>query len=231
MRWPGARAVAVASSPSQRQDDKPQPCRSHVRRVLWRRLPIPLALTGLLPRLRERLPQDEPVQDDASLLWAAVAVILVPNPDAILLIRRAERSGDPWSGHMALPGGRRESGDSNLLDTAVRETWEEVGFELGRADLAGVLDDVIPRTPVLPPIAVRPYVFITAERPETILSAEVSTATWVPLSQLLLSETHHPVRLEVAGQTRLVEAYELPNGIVWGMTERILTCLLKYFRD
>jgi 8-oxo-dGTP pyrophosphatase MutT (NUDIX family) len=164
------------------------------------------------------------------LLWAAVAVVLAPNPDAILLIRRADRTGDPWSGHMALPGGRRESGDSSLLDTAVRETWEEVGFRLSPSDMAGVLDDVIPRTPVLPPIAVRPYVFITMARPETILSEEVSTATWVPLSQLLLPETHHPVRLDVAGQTRLVEAFELPNGIVWGMTERILTRLLKYIR-
>ena len=165
------------------------------------------------------------------MLWAAVAVVLAPNPDAILLIRRADRTGDPWSGHMALPGGRRELGDSSLLDTAVRETWEEVGFRLRPSDMAGVLDDVIPRTPVLPPIAVRPYVFITTARPETTLSEEVSTATWIPLNHLLLPETHHPVRLDVAGQTWLVEAFELPNGIVWGMTERILTQLLKYFRD
>jgi 8-oxo-dGTP pyrophosphatase MutT (NUDIX family) len=200
--------------------------------VLWRWLPIALALTGRLSRLRERLPHDRSINaDDESLLWAAVAVVLAPNPDAILLIRRAERTGDPWSGHMALPGGRREPGDSSLLDTAVRETWEEVGFQLSHDDLAGVLEDVIPRTPVLPPVAVRPYVFVTGARPETILSGEVSTATWVPLSQLLLPETHHQVWLEVAGEARLVEAYELPNGIVWGMTERIMTCLFNYLRD
>jgi 8-oxo-dGTP pyrophosphatase MutT (NUDIX family) len=200
--------------------------------VLWRCLPIALALTERLSRLRERLNQDQAVlDDDDSLLWAAVAVVLAPNPDAILLIRRAERSGDPWSGHMALPGGRKESGDSNLLDTALRETWEEVGFHLSYEDLAGALEDVIPRTPVLPPIAVRPFVFITGGRPDTLLSPEVTTATWVPLAQLLLPETHHLVRLDVAGESRLVEAYELSNGIVWGMTERILTQLLNYLRD
>ena len=48
-----------------------------------------------------------PQEDDATLLWAAVSIVLAPNPDSLLLIRRAERTGDPWGGHMALPGGRR----------------------------------------------------------------------------------------------------------------------------
>ncbi|MEP6687797.1 MAG: NUDIX domain-containing protein, partial [Gemmatimonadales bacterium] len=86
-------------------------------------------------------------------------MVLVPSPDAVLLIRRADRAGDPWSGHMALPGGRREETDPDLVATAVRETFEEVGLSLAPADLLGSLDDVVPRTPVLPPIAVRPYVF------------------------------------------------------------------------
>ena len=125
-------------------------------------------LSPRLARLRARLAVHRPVtDDDASLLWAAVAVVLVPSPDAVLLIRRAERSGDPWSGHMALPGGRREDIDLDLIATAVRETWEEVGLTLTHADLLGSLDDVVPRTPVLPPIAVRPYVFSLPERPDS----------------------------------------------------------------
>jgi 8-oxo-dGTP pyrophosphatase MutT (NUDIX family) len=154
-----------------------------------------------------------------------VAVVLAPNPDAILLIRRAERTGDPWSGHMALPGGRRQPGDPDLLTTAMRETWEEVGIDLSRDDLAGSLDDVVPRTPVLPPIAVRPYVFPLGVRPEVVLNPEVASATWVSLDHLLRLDTHHPVWLEVAGTSRQVQAYQLEGGIVWGMTERILSGL------
>jgi 8-oxo-dGTP pyrophosphatase MutT (NUDIX family) len=194
-------------------------------------VPIPFALSGSLARLRERLAQSDSSADlDPSLIWAAVAIILAPDPDALLLIRRAERTGDPWSGHMALPGGRREPQDVDLLATSIRETAEEVGIRLTGAELAGSLEDVVPRTPVLPPIAVRPYVFVRDSRPAVALNPEVTATSWVPLTHLLRSDTHHLVRLEVAGTSRLVQAYELSDAIVWGMTERILTQLLNYIR-
>jgi 8-oxo-dGTP pyrophosphatase MutT (NUDIX family) len=188
-------------------------------------------LPGRLHRLRERLTASRPdVADDPALIWAAVAAVIVPDPEAILLIRRAERVGDPWSGHMALPGGRREPEDADLLSTAMRETREEVGLLLTTADLLGSLDDVVPRTPVLPPIAVRPYIFLVSSRPPISLNPEVTASSWVPLGYLLRPDAYHPVRLEVAGQSRVVPAFELEDGIVWGMTERILTALLKHLR-
>ena len=183
---------------------------------------------GLAARLRERLASQATLapDEDPSLVWAAVAIVFTPDPDSILLIRRADRSGDPWSGHMALPGGRRESADPDLLTTAIRETREEVGIELQREELAGTLDDVVPRTPSLPPVAVRPFVFLLSERPPMQLNAEVASASWIAVAHLLRADTHHPVQLEVAGQSRQVQAYQLDNAIVWGMTERILTSFL-----
>jgi 8-oxo-dGTP pyrophosphatase MutT (NUDIX family) len=190
-----------------------------------------IPLTGRLHRLRDRLAASHPdAADDPALIWAAVAAVIAPDPEAILLIRRAERVGDPWSGHMALPGGRREPEDSDLLATAMRETREEVGLLLTTADLLGNLEDVVPRTPVLPPIAVRPYVFLVSSRPSISLNPEVTASSWVPLSHLLRPDTHQPVRLEVAGESRVVPAFELEDGIVWGMTERILTALLKHLQ-
>src|SRR5688572_15001632 len=77
---------------------------------------------------------------------AAVAAILreVPGMSAaeLFFIRRAEHPQDPWSGHIAFPGGRRDPGDPNLLATAMRETLEEVGIDLSRAKLLGRLPDV-----------------------------------------------------------------------------------------
>lgn len=195
--------------------------------MLRRRLPIPLSLSNLA-RLRERLAGEPPdTEDDPSLIWAAVALIIVPAPDSVLLIRRAERTGDPWGGHMALPGGRREAQDRDLLSTVIRETREEVGIHLLHEDLAGPLPDVIPRTPVLPPIAVRPFIFQLTTRPDLSLNPEVATARWVGIGHLIRPEIHHPVRIEVAGQARLVQAFELDDAIVWGMTERILSSFLQ----
>ena len=195
-------------------------------------LRITLALTGRLSRLRASLSASPgPTHEDPSLIWAAVAAVLTPDPEAILLIRRADRVGDPWSGHTALPGGRREPGDANLLATALRETFEEVGVNLSSEPPAGSLQDVVPRTPVLPPVAVRPYVFLLPGRPKLALNHEVASARWVSLDELLRPGARRVVRLEVAGQTREVQAYEIEGAVVWGMTERILTELLDPLRS
>jgi 8-oxo-dGTP pyrophosphatase MutT (NUDIX family) len=201
--------------------------------MLRRRLPQPQPLTNHLYRLRDRLAVHRAIADDRGdpLIWAAVAVILAPDPDAVLLIRRAERVGDPWSGHMALPGGRQEPAEPNLLTTAVRETAEEVGLTLSLADFIGTLDDVVPRTPVLPPIAVRPHVFALSHRPSLTLNPEVAGARWVPLDLLLDPAIQDSVRLDIRGESREFPAYRLDDSIVWGMTERILTSLLNHLRD
>ena len=201
--------------------------------MLRRQLPQSQPLTTRLHRLRDRLAIHRPVVDDRGdpLIWAAVAVILAPDPDALLLIRRAERAGDPWSGHMALPGGRQEPAEPDLFTTAVRETAEEVGLALGRHDLIGTLDDVVPRTPVLPPIAVRPHVFALHHRPTLTLNPEVAGAQWVPLDLLLHRETYDMIRVDIRGESREFFAYRLDDSVVWGMTERILSSLLQHLRD
>lgn len=181
----------------------------------------------MLDLLASRLAEYRPVTEDGdpTLRWAAVAVILVPDPDALLLIRRAELAGDPWSGHMAFPGGRTSPDDPDLASTAIRETFEEVGIGLPRESLIGTLDDIAPRTPVLPPIAVRPFVFRLAGRPEISLNAEVAAAAWVPLSTLLHPDTYQTVTLHLHGVDHPFPAYRFEESVVWGMTERILTGL------
>jgi 8-oxo-dGTP pyrophosphatase MutT (NUDIX family) len=165
------------------------------------------------------------------LVWAAVAVILVPDPESLLLIRRAERPGVPWSGHMARPGGRQDPTEPDLVTTAGRETAEEVGLTLRAEHLLGTLDDVVPRSPSLPPIAVRPYVFALGSRPELKLNPEVAAAQWVPLDVLLHPDNYHSIRLELRGESREFPAYRLDDSVVWGMTERILSSLLDQLRE
>jgi 8-oxo-dGTP pyrophosphatase MutT (NUDIX family) len=200
--------------------------------MLRRRLPHPQPLITRLTRLRDRLAVHRPLVDERGdpLIWAAVAVILAPDPDSVLLIRRADRAGDPWSGHMALPGGRQDPAEPDLLTTALRETAEEVGLELRKEQLIGSLDDVVPRTPSLPPIAVRPFVFALEQRPDLFLNLEVAAARWVPLDLLLHADTYHSIELEIRGESRQLPAFRLDEAVVWGMTERILSGLLEQLR-
>jgi 8-oxo-dGTP pyrophosphatase MutT (NUDIX family) len=190
--------------------------------------PVSTRIARLVDRLASAPPPARAAPESV-LFWAAVAVVLVPDPEALLLIRRAERLGDPWSGHMALPGGRRAATDESLLQTAMRETAEEVGLALAADHCVGVLDDVAPRTPVLPPIAVRPYVFSLPDRPALTPNPEVAAVQWVTLDELLHPATYRSVHIEIQGGRRLVEAFQLEHAVVWGMTERILSNLLPLF--
>ena len=200
--------------------------------MLRRWLPHAHALTARLTRLRDRLAVHRARVDERGdpLIWAAVAVVLAPAPDSVLLIQRAERAGDPWSGHMALPGGRQDPAEPDLLVTAIRETAEEVGLVLRAEQLIGSLDDVVPRTPALPPIAVRPYVFLLDHLPDLTLNLEVAAARWVPLETLLHPGNQQPFLVEILGETREFPAYRLDGSVVWGMTERILSGLLEHVR-
>ncbi len=178
-------------------------------------------------RLTDFFSQANPLEvDEPHRAQAAVALIISPDPDAVLLIRRARRSGDPWSGQMGLPGGRAEPEDPSLLETARRETREEVGLALEPEPL-GVLDDVAPRTRVLPPIMVRPFVFTVDDRPSLILSEEVDWAGWVELTRFADPATYRQMTIKHQGQLRTFPGYHFGEGVVWGMTERILTSLFR----
>lgn len=156
-----------------------------------------------------------------------MALIIGSEPDAVLIIRRAERRGDPWSGHMGLPGGRRDANDEHLLATAIRETWEEVGLRITPEDLLGTLDDVAPRTKSQPAVFARPFVFGIPGHPVLELNAEVSQARWVPLAALASPDNLREFTVEIGGVSRSFPAYHLEEGTIWGMTERMLTSLFE----
>jgi len=189
---------------------------------------VPQPLKPLRARLTDAFAGNAPVTvEDPSLSRAAVAALLVPDPDAILLIRRAERVGDPWSGQMGLPGGRSDPRDFDLLQTAIRETREEVGIEVTPADLVGALHDVAPRSPHLPPLMVRPYVFCLPSRPAVIPNVEVAAHLWVELAALLHPDAYRPVSITIGSAVREFPAYHVSPIPVWGMTERILAPLVS----
>jgi 8-oxo-dGTP pyrophosphatase MutT (NUDIX family) len=188
-----------------------------------------------LPRLdqaRRKLREYRPVEVpfESGMIAAAVSVILRDGDDGLetLFIHRAVRAGDRWSGQIAFPGGRREPSDADLLMTAIRETLEEIGVDLAVAERLGVLDDLYPRTPVLPPVVVRPFVFALTERPAVIESSEVQSVFWVSFQALQAPGSRTSMTVDHPGITRQVlPAYTIGNHTIWGMSERILTPLIS----
>jgi 8-oxo-dGTP pyrophosphatase MutT (NUDIX family) len=163
---------------------------------------------------------------DGTFREAAVALVLRPlaiDDAELLLIRRAERADDPWSGQIALPGGGFDPGDTTLDVTAVRETREEVGLDLAaQGQVLGALDDLRPRSPHLPSIIVRPFVTIYHGDPTITASEEVAEARWIPLSALWHPSARARTTVQARGFAFEVDAVRHGDFTIWGMTERIL---------
>jgi 8-oxo-dGTP pyrophosphatase MutT (NUDIX family) len=200
---------------------------------------MPCSATGIhgydramptIEQIRARL-QGEPERAPLPALRnAAVAVVLRPQPRTrvpdLLFIRRAERRGDPWSGHMAFPGGHADAGDADLVATACRETSEEVGLDLARhGELVGGFEGM-EAAPGGRPIGVRvtPFVFELTSSPAALaLSDEVAGVVWAPLDALVRGDNH--VERFRHGRTGagLYPGYALDDEhFVWGLTYKLL---------
>lgn len=156
---------------------------------------------------------------------AAVAVLLRPREQLeLLLIKRAVHEKDPWSGHVALPGGRRDAKDADLVQTAIRETFEEVHIEVDRdISFLGALDEVAPRTPRLPPVIIAPFVFGVSEQTEAIPAPrEVEAAVWVPVSAFRDEGAASEILIEFEGGSRSFPSLKYGEYVIWGLTHRIL---------
>jgi 8-oxo-dGTP pyrophosphatase MutT (NUDIX family) len=172
----------------------------------------------------------------SNIRQAAVAIILRerhrleawPEPE-ILFIRRAEQPGDPWSGHMAFPGGHRDPGDVDLRAAAVRETREEIGVDLSDAPYLGQLDhqQAAPRGHKLNMI-IAPHVFQLRYDVDFIPNHEVAEVVWAPLAPLMKGLLHAAERFPSGGKHTWFNGYRLAEGhFVWGLTYRMLKAFFR----
>jgi 8-oxo-dGTP pyrophosphatase MutT (NUDIX family) len=174
-------------------------------------------------------PGDDPVPRDGGWL-ASVALVLRPGEGSpeLLLIKRAMLEGDPWSGHMALPGGRKDPSDPSLLHTARRETREEVAIRLpGEEGVMGRLQVLAPVSRHLPRLTVLPLVFAVSREVEArVASHEVAEVHWIPLDHLRSAEARTTHRFVREGAAFRFPAFDVAGRTVWGLTHRILEDLL-----
>ena len=187
-------------------------------------------MASVIERLSRQFREDDlraTLGDDGGAR-AAVAAILRPGDagEEILFIKRATREGDPWSGHMAFPGGRAQKADATLLDTAARETLEEVGIDLrALARPIARLPDVMPYSRMPFALTVTAFVF-SLERPATLaLNDEVANAVWSPLDPILRGEGATTFRYVREGAALELPAFNVEGGVVWGLTYRMIELL------
>jgi 8-oxo-dGTP pyrophosphatase MutT (NUDIX family) len=166
--------------------------------------------------------------DDPARPRAAVAVVLrdaATGPE-VLLIERARHPEDPWSGHMAFPGGRVDPDDSDARAAAERETMEEVGLALAGAELLGRLDDLEGRHAGRPlSLVISAWVYHVKEHAPLVLNCEVEMTLWVPLARLVDPSHRVEYPTPVGGFPGILVG-EPDRHVVWGLTYRFLEIFL-----
>ncbi len=186
-------------------------------------------------RLRNALnARSAQLYSDSAMKRAAVAVTFRAGADGeleLLFIKRAEYAGDPWSGQIAFPGGRREAHDLTLEETAIRETREETGLNIaGSGRILGALDEVQPQSVRLPELVVAPFVAVVHNVPPFTLAGEVASAFWVPLHSLHVGDSWRDTEVTGRGYKMTKRAFHYDGHVIWGLTERIVAQLLALLK-
>ncbi len=169
---------------------------------------------------------------------AAVATILRsrPNHTEALFILRAVQEGDPWSGHMAFPGGHKDDVDASLRRTAERETFEEIGLDLSQhASFLGELNTIRANPRRTIDMAVTPYVYELHSDEFTLdPNHEVADVLWGSLDDMISGLSLTRTAPEIRGRTEEFPGYGVGGQVVWGLTFRMLEqffSVLDPYRD
>lgn len=177
--------------------------------------------------IRAALARQTPGRLDADSMYAAVALVLAgrgPGLD-LCVIRRADKPGDPWSGHLAFPGGRRAPDDADPYATAERETAEEVGLRLRVGQRQGGLAPLFIR---LGGSGRSLHLFaavyhLDSTRPPVTLNEEVAAAYWMPLAHAWDVRNAARLRLPSAAAVLSYPAIRFRDQMLWGISLRVLT--------
>jgi 8-oxo-dGTP pyrophosphatase MutT (NUDIX family) len=164
------------------------------------------------------------------MVRSSVAVILREQVGVleVLLIKRADKKDDRWSGHMAFPGGRSQKEDLSAKATAIRETQEEVGLTLNAKNYIGRLSDIMTLAHGSKrPMVVSPYVFKIKTEPKFVLNHEVAEVVWVPLSFLANPINRDTMPWKQKGIKLQLPCYFYKGYRIWGLTLRMLDELVS----
>ena len=180
--------------------------------------------------LEEGLQNRSVIENTSALSAVAVVFRFLGREPQILFIQRSIRSGDPWSGHMAFPGGRQSEIDRNSHQTAAREAFEEVGISLSEdTSLIGQLNEIRGRKGgSILDFKIVPHVYILEKESELkIDTREVQAAYWIDLSHFLKPDYRTYFYLPRPEGELALPGVSFQSEIIWGLTYSILTDLFS----
>ena len=186
-----------------------------------------------LERLRQVLEQRLRRGIDVAppLIRAGVLIPLVPQNNTLeLLFTRRTDTVLTHKGQISFPGGQREDADTETVETALRESYEEIGLEPSRVTVLGELDDVFT---AVSSFVITPVVGLVQGGINDLRLApdEVKSLLMVPVDRLLDSEVHTSEVRSVGEQQYRIHYYTIGDDVIWGATGRIVYQFLKAWEE
>lgn len=174
--------------------------------------------------------RDKSIITDSSRISSAVLIPLYKDRGVyhVVFIKRTETVRE-HKGQISFPGGAREKEDKSLLDTALRESWEEIGLDTGDVEIVGEMDDEITTTSnfiVTPYIGVMPWPYDFVKNTD-----EVDDILCIPIASLLEKECRRPDAETLDGEKVESCTYNYQGRIIWGATARILNKFLDMVKS
>ncbi len=168
-----------------------------------------------------------PRPDHAPQVRRAAVTMIVDPQFNILLMQRAEREGDPWSGHLSFPGGHVEDDDEGDLAAAIRETEEEIGLIFTHSQLLGALNPIQTRGRGVPRRIIAPFLFAVPELPFVQPNDEVAAVHTIGLDPLLYGFGRSHFTLTHRNEPWRLPQVHFSGGKLWGLTLQIVDDLLN----
>jgi len=172
----------------------------------------------LLDDLKSNLssPINPTIEHHGNYRLASILVIIYGNEPIIVMTEKPKHMKF-HAGEISFPGGKLDSDDSNLLETALRETSEEIGLTISKEQVIGQLEPVITLNSGF---LILPFISIVDKIPPLTANAEVEKIFHIPLEPFLKTEAKDPDPFHNLIQEMYTFEYE--NQIVWGASARIL---------
>jgi len=186
-----------------------------------------------LDRLREVLEQRVRRRIDTAppLVRAGVLIPLVTRGNGIeLIFTRRTDTVLTHKGQISFPGGQREERDVETVETALRESYEEIGLEASRVTVLGELDDVFT---AVSSFVITPVVgFVVGGIDDLRLAPdEVKSLLVVPVARLLDPRVHTTETRSLGEQRYRIHYYTIGDDVIWGATGRIVYQFLKAWEE
>ena len=167
--------------------------------------------------------------DNGSLIPAAVLVALyAKDGDYCVLLNKRSEEVEHHKGEISFPGGAKDPKDKDFLDTALRETEEEMGINRNDVTILGELDEVVTRSNFHVKVFVGSMVYPYSFKPSAVEIAEVLE---VPIKSLNDSSTWRIETRMEDGLPVSTRSYAYKDHLVFGVTARILQQFLEVLAD